>query len=452
MELFKYKKMKFKFTIIICSIFIILPAMSLAGYDPNDIISNRLYYNPGSMSTGDIQNFLSNKGSYLTNYYAGGHKASAVIYNASRAYGLSPKVLLVMLQKEQSLIEKRNPSAWNLNWATGYGVGQERYRGFKNQVESAAYSLGVGYDKNKSWYNYDTGKKTVTQDGVAVTPKNRATANLFIYNPVAGVDGHNGNYLFWTLWWNRYFGTFFPTGTLIRENGTQGVYLVGQDGKKHGFWGNSAFSLSYKQNYVIDASSSEVGSFGTGDPIKLRDGVIFRSPNGAVFISQSQMRKGIPDQETLRLLGYNNADPVDVSWTEVNLLPPAQKYDKKNLNRPNGTFIKLAEKPGVYLYENGKKRPIWDKEILNYNYNNIKVIMVSRKEFDSYSIGAPVKFRDGALLRAPSGGIYVISAGYKHGIASREVFDGLGYKMSNVIPARQAVLDLHPTGKTINGN
>ena len=60
------------------------------------------------------------------------------------------------------------------------------------QVSKAAWVLGKYYDEHKSNYGYDVGRTTVTQDGVAVTPANRATADLFIYNPVAGVEKGNG--------------------------------------------------------------------------------------------------------------------------------------------------------------------------------------------------------------------------------------------------------------------
>ncbi len=427
------------------------PALAGADYNPNDIISDRLYYNSGAMSQSDIQKFLEGYDSYLANYYVSQRSAAQIIYEACRSYGLNPKVMLVMLQKEQSLIEAAHPTETALRCATGYGSCATKYLGFETQVDSAAWSLGVGYDAKKSSYNYDVGRTTLTQDNVSVTPANRATANLFIYNPVAGSESHNGNYLFWTLWWNRYFGTTFPVGSLIQQKGQSGVYLIGNDGLKHGFWGSSAFNLTYQPRQIISVDESETVGLGNGDPIKLRDGVLFKAPNGAIFISQGDKKWGIPDRETLKRLGYNTGDAVSVNQTESDLLPKGPLFDKDNLTRPDGVFIKTAENPAVYLLDKGKKRPFWDKQVLNFNYNgNYKAVEISSAEMNRYPTGPAVKFRDGALLQGPTGGVYVIADGKKCGISSRAVFDGLGYKMSNVIKVRQSILDLHPNGTTIN--
>lgn len=427
------------------------PVFAQADYNPDDIISDRLYYNSSGMSQADVQKFLAGYGSYLANYYVGQRSAAQIIYEACRSYGLNPKVMLVMLQKEQSLIENSNPTETALRCATGYGSCAAKYLGFETQVDSAAWSLGVGYDANKGNYNYDVGRTTLTQDLVYVTPANRATADLFIYNPVAGTEGHNGNYLFWTLWWNRYFGTSFPAGTLIQQRGQNGVYLVGNDGLKHGFWGSAAFNLTYRPAQVVSVDESDVVGLGSGDPIKLRDGALFRAPNGAIYMAQDEQKWGIPDRETLKRLGYNTGDAAAVNQTEVDLLPKGPLFDKNHLTRPDGVFIKTAETPAVYLLDQGKKRPFWDKQILNFNYNgNYKAVEISKTEMDGYPTGPAVRFRDGALLKGPTGGIYVIADGKKCGISSRAVFDGLGYKMSNVIKVRQAILDLHPNGVTIS--
>jgi hypothetical protein len=433
---------------------LLLPALATAGYNPSDIISDRLYYASTSMGTSDIQSFLEGYNSYLARYSVGGKKAADIIYEACRAYKINPKVMLVMLQKEQSLIQRTNPTQGALDCATGYGSCDPKYKGFDVQVNKAAWVLGQYYDQNRHRYNYEVGRTTVTQDGVAVTPANRATANLFIYNPVAGVEKGNGNYLFWELWWNRYFkSTSLFAGTLLRQRGTPGVYLLGADGKKHGFWGSAAFSQTYSHDQVMEVDGSDLAGLGTGDPIRLRDGVVFRSPQGTVYISENTKRRGIPDQETLRLLGYSNANPIDVSWTEVNLLPETNKFEKNKLTRPNGSFIKTAENPAVYLLDQGKKRPFWGREILDFNYNGqISVVNISAAELNGYPTGPPVKFRDGALLQSrESGGIYVIANGHKYGFPSRAAFDEAGYRLENVIPVSNKLLAIHPDGGTAGG-
>ncbi|MEA3398655.1 MAG: hypothetical protein U9R06_02835, partial [Patescibacteria group bacterium] len=134
------------FIIIICLFAIDAQAVS---FDPNNIISDEEMLDASSMSLSDIQTFLSSKGGYIANHsfasaYGPYKTAAEIIYNAANNYDcetsemyralndeekakfcepatINPKLLLVLLQKEQSLIEEKTPTQKQLDWATGYG-------------------------------------------------------------------------------------------------------------------------------------------------------------------------------------------------------------------------------------------------------------------------------------------------------------------------------------------
>lgn len=114
-----------------------------------------------SMSASEIQSFLEKKKSILKNkisiyaknssgkVYDTGRdvKPSTVIYNSAKDHGINPKVLLVMLQREQGLVTsstaKTNSRA--MYFAMGYGATDSgdnvKYTGFDKQVEGAATLL-----------------------------------------------------------------------------------------------------------------------------------------------------------------------------------------------------------------------------------------------------------------------------------------------------------------------
>ena len=134
-----------------------------------------------AMSAQDIQSFLAQKGSglaafsdvencgstsgahysYYATYYACGQSRSAaqIIYDAGRAYGINPQVLLATLQKEQSLITTPNPTSYQLNFAMGYGCpdsGSCSYPGFFNQLDNAAWQFRTYMElgSGNSWWGY----------------------------------------------------------------------------------------------------------------------------------------------------------------------------------------------------------------------------------------------------------------------------------------------------------
>ena len=79
-------------------------------FNPNLVISDDNMRAYDNYSAADIQAFLVSNGSALATRSFRRHDrgrtapASTIIYEAARAHRMSPKVLLVMLQKEQSLI------------------------------------------------------------------------------------------------------------------------------------------------------------------------------------------------------------------------------------------------------------------------------------------------------------------------------------------------------------
>jgi peptidoglycan hydrolase CwlO-like protein len=172
-------------------------------FNPNTVISDAAYLDAGSMSADTIQAFLNNLTGSLKSYSAPDHNgntrtAAQMIAEASVAYGVSPKVILVTLQKEQSLLTQpvSAPSS-RLDWAMGCGktdsVTYQQYKGFGNQIWGGAQKL----ISNRSYWRPGI---SLSIDGTAVYPTNASTHAQYRYTPHFG-----GVTSFWRIYW-RYFG------------------------------------------------------------------------------------------------------------------------------------------------------------------------------------------------------------------------------------------------------
>lgn len=200
------------FVSIICGAVTFGTGAPVFAFDPNIIVSDRLVEDVRSMDLSGIQNFLAGKGSLLARFIDididGVIKTAAeVISRAASEYRISPKALLVTLQKEQSLIEDMDVSARQLDWATGYGVCDscsvdhpkiQALKGFAKQVDAAAWQFRRYLD-NPDNYKIKPLQPT-TIDGEVVIPANKATAGLYNYTPHL-----HGNKNFSAIW-ERYFG------------------------------------------------------------------------------------------------------------------------------------------------------------------------------------------------------------------------------------------------------
>jgi SH3-like domain-containing protein len=200
----------------------IVKAADLSRFDPGNIISDAVFFNSGTMSEAQIKAFIDGKISAcktgttcLKNWRgpsqsrvanpmcraftgSGSETAASLIYKVSQACGINPQVILVTLEKEQSLITKTAPSAYNFNFAMGYNCPDTTGctsdgMGFSTQIYGGAYMFKryanppgtsqyfTWYAPGKTWdilYNPD---RSCGSSRVLVA--NQATANLYYYTP-----------------------------------------------------------------------------------------------------------------------------------------------------------------------------------------------------------------------------------------------------------------------------
>lgn len=272
-------------------------ALSGSDWKAGRIIDDVVFNYPGSMSISQIQQFLDAKvptcdrwgtGSYggttrraygeargitfpltcLKDYNentttkennlegrptpAGAKSAAHIIWEAGQTYNVNPQVLLVLLQKEQSLIFDDWPWPRQFRSATGYGCPDTapcdaEFYGFYNQVSNAAKQFRR-YANNPNDYNFAPGGNYIQYNpnaacgGGGVYVENQATASLYNYTPYqpnaaalnnlyGSGDGCSayGNRNFWRMY-NDWFGSttiFDPFGwSVIRTANDGRQFLV----------------------------------------------------------------------------------------------------------------------------------------------------------------------------------------------------------------------------------
>jgi uncharacterized protein YgiM (DUF1202 family) len=153
-----------------------------------------------------------------------GATAAEVIVTVAAACRINPKVILVMLQKEQGLVLSSAPSEWSYRAAMGQACPDtapcdEAAAGFVNQVYKGARQLQV-YTHNPTSFNYRAGQvntikwhPTSSCGSSKVFIQNQATANLYIYTPyrpnVAALAAGTGTGDSCSTYGNRNFYNFY---------------------------------------------------------------------------------------------------------------------------------------------------------------------------------------------------------------------------------------------------
>lgn len=287
------------------------PARAADGsqFDPGYIISDELFFDAAAMNSASIQQFLMDqvqncRAGYvcLKDYrqstptisdslgrcalYSGSSSESAatIIERVGRICGISQKVLLVLLQKEQGLVTDDWPVTSQYNNATGFACPDTApcdpaYSGFFYQVYYAARQFKT-YAMFPGSYNYGPGRLNQIQYhpnrdcGISdVFIQNQATANLYIYTPyrpnaaaLANLYGYGdscsayGNRNFWRIY-TDWFGSTTDnfqaeiTRKYISVGGEQGLlgpavtdYIYESSGGGGWVRGFSAGVITYKRS------------------------------------------------------------------------------------------------------------------------------------------------------------------------------------------------------------
>ncbi|OGE79827.1 MAG: hypothetical protein A2660_03270 [Candidatus Doudnabacteria bacterium RIFCSPHIGHO2_01_FULL_45_18] len=417
-----------KILAIIVAAGLVGPVISLAqnsidpAFNPGLIIPDEAFADVGTFGSAEgIQRFLEQKGSVLANTtpeflvklkepdtltkvalediqpnLTRLRTAAELIYDAGTKWGLNPQVLLVMLQKEQSLINGTFSSDADLQRALDRAVGfgcpdyegcGDIFLGFYRQIfgtfdSSGSRWLGAAASLMRSFRAEIDGVRvgrgpmvdsatrtfgrpvvrtarkgdTIILDntpngyiGVAnqqsVTLGNFATAALYRYTPHV----FNGNYNFW-----KFYSTWFkyPNGTVIQKVGEIIQYVV-DNGTKRPFSAFVATQRGIKLDNVILVSPTEFDSYLTEKPMPPTDGTLIKGDMDA----------------TVFLVGDSTKHPISgpvflqrkLSFAKVITLPQAEvdSYSLGSFEAPLDQTLIVAETDAtVYIIDTGLKRPI----------------------------------------------------------------------------------------------
>ncbi len=453
-------KIVYLFVVIITVLSPLSTIWAQVNFNPHYIISDQDLFDYNSLNLGQIQKFLTDKGSTLTVYKdpITSMLAADIIYRAAQDYQINPKYLLALLQKEQSLIESISRSDKHYDWATGFGICDNcsmndplllKFKGFFNQVIWAAKIIRTKYvdeikKTGKTFTGFGPGV-TILVNSIPITPANQATAILYTYTPHL-----KGNELLWNVW-NRYFSRSYPDGSLLNIEGKKEVWLI-QNNLRRKFASRAVY-LSYYPNFdrVLTVSDTELKKYPAGNDIKFSAYSFLRSPRGTVYLLlPNDTLRGFDSRESLRKIGINPEEIINVSFDDL-----AQYVEGKPItiasSYPLGTLIQNKANGGIYFVQDGVKHPIFSREILKSNFGNLRVSKkMTPEELNIFATGEPILFKEGDLVRTTDDpAVYVISDKHKRPIFSTLAFERLGYSWDNVIVTNVVSLELHELGEPV---
>lgn len=461
-------------------------ALSGSDFQAGRIIDDGVFFNGQSMSAGEIQSFLNAKvpscdtygtqpygnttraayaaskgysapftclkdyrqdtptkpgeAGLCNTFYGGNRSAAEIIYEVGLACGVSQRALIVLLEKEQSLITDTWPWSIQYRSATGYGCPDTapcdaEYYGYFNQVYNAARQF-KRYAKDSSLFRYRAFRDNYIQynpnagcGGTNVYIQNQATAGLYNFTPyqpnpsaLANLYGTGdgcgayGNRNFWRIY-SDWFGSTYSNEHLwrvIRTN-TDGRLFLQVGNTKRWIPSGEIYSDWTLDKYTVNVvTDSEFNSIPT-IPELTRVG-----NNGQYnYIVDSGRKHYLPPSHEA-LWGHPNTVAAPVS-SLLRTLPETE---------PVGRFIKDVN-GNMYVMDNGVRRPISSSDALAWGASGGNIVGIGSPYLNAIPSGTAV-----ARHISASGVTYVVDQGSLIRMPSAAISTAWGTSTYNAIGAQ----------------
>ena len=445
-----------RFSAFLATLGVLAVARPVLAFDPNYIISDADMTDAYAMDRDQIQAFLDAQGALggmrLEDYEGRMRWAADIIWYAAQNHGINPRMLLVMLQKEQSLVTEDDPTQKQLDWAMGYAVCDscsmndpvvQRWQGFGKQVNSAAMQFSDGYLADIEATGVAAGKYgpgvTVTISGTEVTPENAATAALYAYTPHL-----HGNKNFANIWQN-WFGREYPSGTLMQVPGDAGVWLI-QNGYRRPITSQTALRSRYNPDLIVQVSQTTLEAFPEGAAISLPNYALLKDEAGNLYLLVDDTLRPIDSMTTFRQIGFSEDELLDITNAERDTYTIGTPITVTTV-APQGQLYQLKTNGAVFYIQDGKRHAIFDRSLLNIRFPGQSMKQVDANDLAQFAEGMPVMLPDGVLVRTPEDpAVYVISDGMRRVITSEQIFNAYGYSWDNILFVPEVVMNLHDIG------
>jgi hypothetical protein len=420
-------------------------------FNAGNIISDALFFDGAAMSASAVQSFLAAKVPTCASGYvclkdyrqstpnraaeagrcaaytgASNESAATIIAKVGAACGISQKSLIVLLEKEQSLVTDSSPSSTQYRSATGYGCPDTSacdslYYGFFNQVYMAALQF-KRYAANPTGYNHIAGRWNSIRyhpnsacGSSQVFIQGQATAGLYNYTPyqpnaaaLANLYGTGdgcsayGNRNFWRIH-TDWFGPTTAVSSLVRSSTNATVYLT-SGAYKYPVPSLELLGALAPLGNVTFVAQSYLDKFQTRHAV----GRVLRAPNGTIYFTDAGMKLAFISCEQVVDYGGSCASDGFVQLTDAQLA--------SFVTGPAMRAVLGTTAGSRYWVKAGQKREILDDASqtaagIPGGYNVLTEAAVSSLPF-----GQPV-VRDSAYAARRGASAYVLLAGgAKHAI------------------------------------
>lgn len=243
----------------------------------------------------------------------------------------------------------------------------------------------------------------------------------------------------------RYASLVHPDGVLIKAENNPKVFLIEGSQRRHITGSTVLASHGYTWSQVKSATTSDM-QLPLGQPLKHKEGTLVKGSSRSVYVINYAEglieKRHITSMKVFEALGYT---PEEVRHISDSAIPSTDGAAINTADtHPDGTLVKSAGNPQVYIIEDQKLRHVVSRKVFEshgFDWDRIKQTTDGDLNLPS---DTALSLREGSLIRGSTKHVYVVNYESevieKRHIASFFIFELLGYSASEVLEVSDSSL------------
>lgn len=325
-------------------------------------------------------------------------------------------------------------------------------KGLANQIEAGAGFIKWFWENSASWGSLPHAGEARSIDGLTVTPANTATAALYGYTP--HLHGNQLLVSIWNRWWGEVAPgqSRFPDGSLVRNEVNGQIALI-RAGKLRVITSPTVLANRFGSIRPIDVNQYEYASLAEnlGPPIRLVEPSLVRTEeDGRIWLLVNGHKRLVASPAAFVKIGFNPEELEDVDLEEISDYPEGLPLTVDSAS-PVGFLAQDPRSGGWWWVEDDYRHALHDRALLVLAFYNRPQRQLTAEQIDRLVIGEPAGFPDGSLIKgADDPTVYVISEGRRRPIASEAAFLSLGYRWTDIWTVSARALMIHQIGEPVD--
>lgn len=237
-----------------------------------------------------------------------------------------------------------------------------------------------------------------------------------------------------------------PNGSLLVGPG--GAVFVIKNGQRRYIPSPLIFEARYRWESLINVSEGDLNTYPQGENEFYPDGLLISSATG-VYMMQNNVRQPITSPEIFESYGLNWGQVRRATDFELSIIPVSGAFNTVKTYR-EGSLVG-AHSGAIYRVANdGTLRYISSPNIFNsQGFSWQSVVRLPDRVVNQYNRAGRIGFVNGALI-SYNGGVYLIENGLKRPIPSPAVFNARGFRWNNVIAVSEDEFNSNTMGKALS--